>query len=173
MFKPASDSFDKGGAVASRPKYRNDYDIIKKDMLAFYVDVIGGQKNNASLIIVLFVLYGLMYFIVTSTHYFYMPPTYRHSAVLSEYLMVAGVFILFFPVMIMHSWKFIDAGSPHLIDRLFSCRSVFLAVTISYVVMLIVTLSIFSDVEMPLALTLPIIVSALVPSLLHALTDSV
>jgi len=170
LFKPRNSSVE-NGLGASRSKYRNDYDIIRKDVTGFYAEALGRQKKNASLILVIFTSYGLMYFIVTSIHYFFMPLAYRKSANISEYLMVLAVYVLLSPVIVMHSWKFIDTKSLHITDRLYSYKSVFFVTCISYVALLIVTSYFFSGLEMPLALIMPVIGSSLVPSFLHVFTD--
>ncbi|NJC88434.1 MAG: hypothetical protein FIB02_07880 [Desulfuromonas sp.] len=179
MFRPAATSSppeanpsNRGQDGLGKPRYRNDFDIIRDELVSFYADVISRQKSNVLLVGLLLVLYGLMYFIVTSIYYMYIKSSGGPVAEVAEYLLVASSYVAFFPAMVMHSWKFIDAGSSHLVDRLFSYKSIFFLVTTSYALLLTVYAGLFGGSPMPLALLFPVIVSSLVPSLLHILSDS-
>ena len=174
MFRPATPETgaSKARGGAGQPRYRDDFDIIKAELVSGYADMLGRQKRNVTFIAVLLALYGLMYFIVTAIYYLYLKSNGRPVAEFSEYLLVACSYVAFFPAMVMHSWKFIDAGSQHLVDRVFGYKGTFFVVMISYAFLLAIHSHLFGGSQAPLGLLFPVIVSALIPSLLHVLTDS-
>lgn len=174
MYRPAAAaaSQEAGEGDAGKPRYRDDLHLIKAEVVSFYADMFGRHRSNFRFIALLLVLYGLMYFIVTSIYYLRLKSGGKPVAGLAEYLLIAGSYVIFFPVMVMHSWKFTDTGSGHLVDRVFGHRAIFAAVTASYIVLLLVNPYFFGAEQVPLSLLVPVIASSLVPSLLHVLTDS-
>lgn len=172
MFKPSEETPRRDTAGVDKARYRDDYDIIKAEYVGFYKRLFSGQKHSLALILLIFVLYGLMYLIVTSVCYLNMKSRGSHVGSLSEYLQVVCLFALFYPAMIMHSWKFIDRSSRSIVDQLFSYKSVFIVVTIIYAMLLLITSHFLGSDEMPLGLVVPVIASALVPTFLHVFIDS-
>jgi hypothetical protein len=112
-------------------------------------------------------MYGLMYVGVTAAFYLYIKAKSGYSGDIYDFVQGVFVYALFFPVIIMHSWDFISADSPHFIERLHSNNYVFLMVMIGYAILLSITSLFFTEEEMPLALLIPVIASSLIPTILH------
>lgn len=161
-----------GSGREGKPRIRTDYDLIKEEFFSFYANLFRGNRENAKFVALLFVLYGLMYFVVTAFYYYVNGGSGISPAGLSDYMPSLCMYVMFFPVVAIHSWKYVEMNSGHLVDQLFRYSSTFAAVTVCYALFLYVTSLFFSPGEMPLALVIPVVGSSLIPSLLHALVDS-
>jgi DNA-directed RNA polymerase subunit RPC12/RpoP len=177
MFKPVkatekdtADIDDKHNL--KKTKYRSDYNLISDEFFSFYTRIISEYKNSLKVVSLLFIGYGMMYFVITFAYFLRGTLGKWPVDKLSNYIPVICSYIMFFPVIVMHSWKFIEPNRGRIIDQLFRYSSTFIVVAISYMVFLYVTSYFFSGNEIPLALMIPVVLSSLVPSLLHVTMDS-
>jgi DNA-directed RNA polymerase subunit RPC12/RpoP len=177
MFKPVNKAEKNNADIddkhsLKKTKYRSDYSLISDEFFSFYSKIISEHKNSLKVITLLFIGYGMMYFVITGAFFLRGTLGQWQAGKIINYIPVTCSYIMFFPVIIMHSWKFIEPNSGRMIDQLFRYSSTFIIVAISYVVFLYITSYFFSGNEIPLALMIPVVLSSLIPSLLHATIDS-
>lgn len=175
MFRPAAgEQQDETSDRQNRKKlkYRSDYGLISDEFFSFYLNIARKHKNSLKIAAALFFGYGTMYFVVTSAYYLHDMPGQWPVGKFSDYLPTICSYLLFFPVIVLHSWKFITPAEGRILDQLFRYSSTFILVTVSYLVFLHITSYFFRGSDIPLALMIPVVLSSLVPSLLHVTIDS-
>ena len=140
---------------------------METELFRFYSTIVKQQKNNAVLIVTIFILYGLMYSSTTSAYYLYLKVYHGYLGEMFDFIQGCFLYALFFPVVIMHSWDYIAQDSRHIADRLHSHNAIFCIVFVSYLLLLAATALCFENGEMPLAMILPVMISSMIPSALH------